>query len=98
MDPGVAFGRKQFLPAMALYFLEEFQHECRYPARVLDSNLAMDRNKMHYIASLSEGRRLIFDALEETDPVTIFELADRFGVEDMLHVPKDTAFVASLLY
>jgi len=41
---------------------------------------------------------LIFDALAETESVTIFELADRFGVEDMLYAPKDTGFVASLLY
>jgi len=54
----------------------------------LDSNLAMDRGKMHYIARLPEGEA----------PVTIPELADRFGVEDILYAPKDTSFVASLLY
>ena len=27
-----------------------------------------------------------------------FDLADRFGVEDMLYAPKDTGFAASLLY
>ena len=85
-------------PTLALYFLEEFQRECAYPDRVLDSNLAMDRGKMHYIARLPQGRELIFGALTETEPVTIFELADRFGVEDMRHGRKDTGFVASLLY
>ena len=99
---GYRFSRRTeelvYNPTLALYFLKAFQRECRYPDRVLDSNLAMDRSKMHYIAGLSEGRRLIFNALEEVEPVTIFELADRFGVEDMLHAPKDTGFVASLLY
>nr|VFK40724.1 MAG: Predicted AAA-ATPase [Candidatus Kentron sp. SD]VFK46231.1 MAG: Predicted AAA-ATPase [Candidatus Kentron sp. SD] len=90
--------KRVYNPTLALYFLEEFQRDCRYPDRILDSNLAMDRGKMHYIAQLPEGRRLIFDALEEAGSVTIFELADRFGVEDMLHAPKDTGFVASLLY
>nr|VFK23941.1 MAG: PD-(D/E)XK nuclease superfamily protein [Candidatus Kentron sp. MB]VFK35995.1 MAG: PD-(D/E)XK nuclease superfamily protein [Candidatus Kentron sp. MB]VFK77589.1 MAG: PD-(D/E)XK nuclease superfamily protein [Candidatus Kentron sp. MB] len=85
-------------PTLAMYFLKAFQRDCRYPDRILDSNLAMDRGKMHYISRLPEGRQLIFDALGETEPVAIFELADRFGVEDMLYAPKDTTFVASLLY
>ncbi|WP_089729329.1 AAA family ATPase [Candidatus Thiosymbion oneisti] len=85
-------------PTLALYFLKVFRRDCRYPDRILDSNLAMDRGKMHYISRLPEGRQLIFDALAETESVTIFELADRFGVEDMLHAPKDTGFVVSLLY
>jgi len=85
-------------PTLALYFLEEFQRECRYPDEILDSNLAMDRGKMHYIARLPEGRELIFDVLAEHEPVHVRRLADRFGVEDMLYAPKDTGFVASLLY
>jgi len=85
-------------PTFALYFLEEFQRECHYPDRILDSNLAMDRGKMHYISRLPEGRRLILDALTEAEPIHVPELADRFGVEDILYAPKDTGFVASLLY
>jgi len=85
-------------PTLALYFLKVFQRDCRYPDRILDSNLAMDRGKMHYISRLPEGRKLIFNALAETESVTIFDLADRFGVEDILHAPKDTGFVASPLY
>ncbi|MCB2262434.1 MAG: ATP-binding protein [Candidatus Thiosymbion ectosymbiont of Robbea hypermnestra] len=85
-------------PTLALYFLKAFQRDCRYPDRILDTNLAMDRGKMQFISRLPAGRQLIFDALTETESVTIFELADRFGVEDILHAPKDTDFVASLLY
>nr|VFJ42279.1 MAG: Predicted AAA-ATPase [Candidatus Kentron sp. FW] len=100
---GYRFSRRTeelvYNPTLALYFLEEFQRECQYPEEILDSNLAMDRNKMYYIASLSEGRKLIFDALaEDENPVQVRRLADRFGVEDMLHAPKDKGFVASLLY
>ena len=90
--------QRMYNPTLALYFLEEFHRRCRYPREILDSNLAMDRGKMHYIARLPEGDRLIFDVLAEEAPVTIPELADRFGVEDMLYAPKDTGFVASLLY
>jgi len=53
---------------------------------------------MHYISRLPKGRELVFDALAEEEPVHILRLADCFGVEDMLHAPKDTGFVASLLY
>ncbi len=85
-------------PTLALYFLKVFQRDCRYPDEILDSNLARDRGKMHYISRLSEGRRLILDALAEAEPVHVPRLADRFGVEDMRYAPKDTGFVASLLY
>ena len=99
---GYRFSRRTeelvYNPTLALYFLEEFQSSCRYPDRILDSNLAMDRSKMHYISRLPAGRRLILDALAEAEPVHVPELADRFGVEDMLYAPKDTGFMASLLY
>nr|VFJ62166.1 MAG: PD-(D/E)XK nuclease superfamily protein [Candidatus Kentron sp. DK] len=85
-------------PTLALYFLKSFHRDCRYPKKILDSNLAMDRGKLHYISRLPEGGRLIIAALAEETPITLPELADRFGVEDMLRAPKDTSFVASLLY
>nr|VFJ70589.1 MAG: PD-(D/E)XK nuclease superfamily protein [Candidatus Kentron sp. FM]VFJ72440.1 MAG: PD-(D/E)XK nuclease superfamily protein [Candidatus Kentron sp. FM]VFK19673.1 MAG: PD-(D/E)XK nuclease superfamily protein [Candidatus Kentron sp. FM] len=90
--------RRVYNPTLALYFLEEFLDNCRYPHKILDSNLAMDRGKMHYISRLPEGGQMIFDALAGETPVTIPELADRFGVDDMLHARKDIGFVASLLY
>ena len=99
---GYRFSRRSeehvYNPTLVLYFLKAFQRDCQYPDRMLDSNLAMDRGKMHYISRLSEGPRLIFNALSETEPVAIFELADRFGVEDMRYAPKGANFVASLLY
>lgn len=58
----------------------------------------MDRGKLHYISRLPEGGRLIFDTLAEETPMTIPELADRFGVDDMLYAAKDTGFVALPLY
>nr|VFK24716.1 MAG: Predicted AAA-ATPase [Candidatus Kentron sp. MB]VFK27021.1 MAG: Predicted AAA-ATPase [Candidatus Kentron sp. MB]VFK74939.1 MAG: Predicted AAA-ATPase [Candidatus Kentron sp. MB] len=99
---GYRFSRRAeehvYNPTLALYFLEEFQCECEYPDKLLDTNLAMDRNKMQYVAQLPAGRELIFDALTEEESVSVRELADRFSVEDMLYAPKDANFVASLLY
>nr|VFK57817.1 MAG: Predicted AAA-ATPase [Candidatus Kentron sp. TUN] len=85
-------------PTLALYFLKAFHRDCRYPREILDSNLTMDRGKLHYISRLPAGGQLILDALAETDAVYVPRLADLFGVEDMRYAPKDTNFAASLLY
>ncbi|MCP4107949.1 MAG: AAA family ATPase [Desulfobacteraceae bacterium] len=84
-------------PTLVLYFLKAFQRDCQYPRRILDTNLAMDKNKINYISRLPHGEQVILNALEDTQ-VSIAELADRFGVEDMLSPSKDTTFMASLLY
>lgn len=83
---------------LALYFFDYFQETCKYPRNMLDSNLAMDREKIQYISSLPKGDRLIAQDLEGEPPVTVSMLHDRFGVKDMLTVPKDYNFMASLLY
>ncbi|MGH9837428.1 MAG: AAA family ATPase [Blastocatellia bacterium] len=85
-------------PTLALYFLDHFQRRRQPPANMLDKNLAMDGGKLSYIAHLPGGSELIVDALhDEADLSTPF-LADRFGVEDMMTLQKDTTFMASLLY
>jgi hypothetical protein len=85
-------------PTLALYFMQEFQQNCRYPSNMLDSNLAMDRGKLAYIASLPGGGQVLLDALDGDPPLALSALADRFGVEDMLTEVKDTPFMASFLY
>jgi hypothetical protein len=65
---------------------------------MLDENLAMDRNKLIYIAQLPGGEALLIDALSGDDRVTIPELVQRFGVADVLAAVKDQPFMASLLY
>jgi hypothetical protein len=85
-------------PTLSLYFMSEFLKHCKYPRNMLDSNLAMDRGKLRYIAQLPEGDKLIVKALSDEEPITIYKLADRFGVEDMMTVRKDNEFMSSLLY
>ncbi len=85
-------------PTLALYFLKTFQQECQFPRKMLDNNLAMDRGKLSYVSSLLNGESVIFQALNENPPLSLFELADRFGVQDMLSANKDTQFIVSLLY
>ncbi len=85
-------------PTLVLYFLDQFQTECEYPRDLLDTNLAMDRNKLRYAAGLPQGGQLIVDALREDPLPNVRQLSQRFGVQEMLFAKKDTSFVASLLY
>jgi hypothetical protein len=63
---------------------------------MLDENLAMDRNKLIYIAQLSGGEELLVEALSGEDQVLVPELVQRFGVADVLAAVKDQPFMASL--
>jgi len=86
-------------PTLVLYFLKYFQKRCAYPRQMLDANLALDRAKLAYVAGLPNGGQLILEALEgEGETLDISELADRFGVEDMLRGDKEASFAGSLLY
>jgi hypothetical protein len=85
-------------PTLALYFLKVFQRDCQYPRKMLDGNLGMDKEKITYISQLPGGEEVIMNALHEKPPLAVWELASRFGVEDMLYATKDTTFMVSLLY
>jgi len=85
-------------PTLALYFLDHFQRLRQSPSNMLDSNLAMDRGKLSYIAQLPGGPQVIVDALQNDASLSVPVLADRFGVEDLLTLRKDAVFMASLLY
>ncbi|MFB1490704.1 MULTISPECIES: AAA family ATPase [unclassified Thiocapsa] len=85
-------------PTLSLYFLKALEQQGQYPRRMLDENLAMDRNKLIYIAQLPQGEELLVDALSGDDRVTVPELVQRFGVADVLAAVKDQPFMASLLY
>jgi hypothetical protein len=85
-------------PTLALYFLDHFQQRRQPPSNMLDSNLAMDRGKLSYIAHLPGGAEIIVDALHDEADLAVSFLADRFGVEDLKTLQKDTTFMISLLY
>jgi len=85
-------------PTLALYFLAYFQEYCQFPRLMLDNNLAMDRGKLSYLSSLLNGKSVILQALNENPPLSLLELANRFGLHDMLNTSKDNSFIISLLY
>ena len=99
---GYCFDSRQsdpvYNPTLVLYFLDHLQRNGRFPENLLDVNLAMDRNRIEYIASLPHGDSVIAAALNDAEPLTVQLLADRFGVKDMLEATKDQTFMASLLY
>jgi hypothetical protein len=86
-------------PTLTFYFLNALQKDCLYPDELLDSNLAMDRNRIRYITQLGNAERLITAVLDEQTPLTTATLTQRFGVTDILSAgPKGTEYLASLLY
>jgi hypothetical protein len=85
-------------PTLSLYFLECLGKHGRYPRQMLDENLAMDRNKLVYISRLPHGESVLIKALSGDDVLVIPQLAQRFGVQDVLSAVKDEAFMVSLLY
>ncbi len=91
-------GARLYNPTLSLYFLKTLQAKGRYPRRMLDENLAMDRNKLRYIADLPHGDEVLVQALNGEQGIAIPELARRFGVADVLVAVKDQPFMASLLY
>ncbi len=85
-------------PTLALYFLDYFGRYGRYPRQMLDDNLAMDRNRIQYVARLPHGETLVNQALNDAKPLAVTQLVNRFGVRDMLTAPKNPDFLATLLY
>jgi hypothetical protein len=85
-------------PTLTLYFCRHLQRQGRFPSNLLDENLAMDRNKLRYIAELAHGQEVIMQALADETPIMVEQLSERFGVEDMIKGTKDQTFMASLLY
>ena len=85
-------------PTLVLYFLKYLARQGAYPRRLLDDNLAMDRNRIQYVARLPHGEAMVNAALNPGEPLAVAQLVNRFGVQDMLTAPRDPDFLASLLY
>jgi hypothetical protein len=99
---GYRFGQNQqtllYNPTLVLYFLKHLQSYGSYPQNMLDSNLAMDGQKIAYIAHLPDGEQIVATALNEDAPLAIVQMAERFGVNDIFHGNKSSQYMISLLY
>ena len=86
-------------PTLCLYFFKQFQKRCEYPRKMLDANLAVDDAKLEYVAEIPGGRDLILSLVEKGWNLAMQDIADRFGLLDMLSdQSKDRMFIASFLY
>ena len=85
-------------PILVFYFLRNIQRFGYYPENMLDNNLAPDYNKLVYISSHTKGEQLIRDAMnEEEESVTVSDLGERWGVQEMLDSDKQRDRLATLL-
>ena len=86
-------------PTLAIYFIEAFLRTCKYPKKMLDSNLAADDAKLQYISQIPKGGQLLLDLMKKDHSLIISDLSDRFGIERMLtDRSKDFVFMTSFLY
>jgi len=86
-------------PTLCLYFFEQFEKSCKYPRKMLDSNLAVDESKLEYIARIFRGRDLLMSLVQKDQNVVISDIEDRFGIKEMLtDKSRDNTFIVSFLY
>ncbi len=85
-------------PTLALYFMKIFYATCNFPKKMLDANLAADEEKLCYVSQVPAGKQILFALIEDKE-LLIPDLADRFGIRQMLTgQSKDKGFMASFLY
>lgn len=85
-------------PTLALYYLHYYKEYCSAPSQILDGNLAMDANKIAYIASLPAGKAVINAILNEQQALTIPQLENQFGMEKLRNLKNDPNYMIALLY
>jgi len=86
-------------PTLCLYFFKQFEKSCKYPRKMLDSNLAVDESKLEYIAGIFRGRDLLMSLVQKDQGVVISDIEDRFGIKEMLTDKSgDNTFLVSFLY
>lgn len=85
-------------PTLCFYFLRFFQNNCEQPDQILDGNLAMDANKIAYIASLPTGKGVINSILNEQIPLIVSQLENQFGMEKLRNLKNDPNYMIALLY
>ncbi len=95
--PGIS--ERVYNPTLILYFCDALAQLGTWPDDLLDDNLAMDRAKLSWIATLAQGEQLLLDIVQKDAPIVVRTLAKHFGIQEMLSDhSQDQAFKVSLLY
>lgn len=84
-------------PTLTLYFLDKVQLDRKPPQRMLDVNLALDKNKLEYIASRPGGETVILRLMEDGSPLTVGQIHHQFSRNSLLQ-PDNEHFAALLFY
>ncbi|MEM7132257.1 MAG: AAA family ATPase [Chloroflexota bacterium] len=84
-------------PILTFHFLRNIQRFGEYPQNMLDSNMAPDYNKLVYISAHAKGEQLLTDVLGEETAVTVSDLDDRWGVQELLNPEQQSERLATLL-
>lgn len=86
-------------PTLSLYFFKALSETGAYPRKMLDANLSIDAAKLEYISRIPKGGQLLLNLMREDHRIETTELADRFGIREMMtDRSKDNRFMASFLY
>ena len=85
-------------PILCFHYLQHYQQECTAPRNMLDGNLAMDAGRIRYIAHLDGGQMVIDRILDEQNEVTLDQLSDDFGIENVWRLKQDSRYIVSLMY
>lgn len=85
-------------PILCFHYLQHYQQECTAPRNMLDGNLAMDAGRIRYIAQLDGGQTVIDRILDEQSEVTLDQLSDDFGIENVWRLKQDSRYIVSLMY
>lgn len=83
-------------PTLTLYFLDKVQIDHKPPPKLLDANLAMDKNKLEYIASRPGSEKMIQKLLEDNPQLAVRELCPRFSRNDLTQAT--TEHLAALFF
>ena len=83
-------------PTLTLYFLDKTQLDRQPPQKMLDVNLAMDKNKLEYIASRPGSEKMILKLLENNPQLAVRELCPRFRRNDLTQAT--TEHLAALFF
>jgi len=86
-------------PTLVINYLKNCAKKCVPPRDLLDDNLAVDEQKISYIASVAQGKKIVYELVEKNVTLNISKLRKRFGINDLLSdKTKDNQFIASYLY
>ncbi|MCW1968964.1 MAG: AAA family ATPase [Anaerolineae bacterium] len=99
---GYRFHRRQiagiYNPTLSLYFLDAFRSTGEFPQNLLDTNLAMDQDKLRWVTALLGNDDILLTLANDDLGFGVSYLSDRFGIQELLSHDEDKAALGALLF